>query len=88
MSIHASLVPFVIEGEKRGYTVHFDGTIPLWVEENGHTLAFRGERQALPNGSVPLYAFGGIVIGGEWFTRDDVIAYSRLAGSDTVIFER
>jgi hypothetical protein len=88
MGTHKFLKPFLDEGMARGYEVEFDGTVPLWIDSEGHTLGFRGERQALPAGAVPLYAYGGNVIGGQWFTRDDVIAYSSLAGTDIVVFER
>jgi hypothetical protein len=87
-NINPKLRPFVTEGERRGFTVEFDGTIAQWITEDGHTLECRGERQALPSGACPLSAFGGPAICGQWFLKEDVKAYAEIAGTDAVVFER
>lgn len=54
-------------------------------------LDWRMVRQALPAGAVPLMAFGGATIDGEYFTADEAQARLEACGwpaGKVVIFER
>jgi hypothetical protein len=87
-NLHPTLKAFITEGERLGFKVEFDGTIPQWIDDEGHSLEYRGEGQALPGGAVVLYAFGGSAKSGKWFALDDVLTYHEITGLNVVIFER
>ncbi len=55
--------------------IEWDGATKVWKRDFPNHVAclgFRREREALPRGSSPLFAFGGKVIAGEWFTLEEV----------------
>lgn len=68
-----------------------NGTNREWLKIEGDDmfyLDYRGARQALPHGSSPLYAFGGRVECGQYFSTEEVQAYIKVYGLEgACVFE-